>query len=192
MVFSIRGLRLPFVLVEVPIVFYFDVAATRIIQFDIQDLDSVEQAKNEILSQVKSLESGKSETDNPISVSLDLKLLKESGNPEQRSLADVVEAISELRSVTTSIEKRVSNPEGLIPLDVFDSLLHRMRKMMGPETHMYYKEFTYEIREMIDRVSKIAEAKKFNAEEVLWLRERLERMAMRFEDMSHRIRKFPY
>lgn len=83
----------------------FDVAATRIIQFDLQNPDSVEAAKVEILAQVKSLEAGKNDTDNPISVSLDLKVLKESGNPEERSLADIVEAISDLRVAVTSADK---------------------------------------------------------------------------------------
>lgn len=83
----------------------FDVAATRIIQFDLHNLDSVDAAKLEIIAQVKSLEAGKNETDNPISVSLDLKMLKESGNPEERSLADIVEAISDLRLVLTSADK---------------------------------------------------------------------------------------
>jgi hypothetical protein len=83
----------------------FDVAATRIIQFDLHNLDSVDAAKLEIIAQVKSLEAGKNETDNPISVSLDLKMLKESGNPEERSLADIVEAISDLRLAVTSVDK---------------------------------------------------------------------------------------
>jgi hypothetical protein len=83
----------------------FDVAATRIIQFDLQNLDSVDAAKVEIVAQIKSLEAGKNDTDNPISVSLDLKMLKESGNPEERSLADIVEAISDLRLAVTSVDK---------------------------------------------------------------------------------------
>lgn len=83
----------------------FDVAATRIVQFDLLSLDSVAAAKEEIISQVKSLETGKSEINNPISVSLDLKLLKESGNIEERSLADIVEAVSDLRLAVTSMDK---------------------------------------------------------------------------------------
>jgi hypothetical protein len=83
----------------------FDVAATRIIQFDLHNLDSVDAAKVEIIAQIKSLETGKNDTDNPISVSLDLKMLKESGNPEERSLADIVEAISDLRLTITSADK---------------------------------------------------------------------------------------
>ncbi|MGK4568198.1 hypothetical protein [Flavobacterium sp. 3HN19-14] len=83
----------------------FDVAATRIIQFDLQNLDNVENVKEEIKSQVQSIESGSSEVHNPISVSLDLKVLKESGNIEERSLADIVEAISDLRLAMTSVDK---------------------------------------------------------------------------------------
>lgn len=83
----------------------FDVAATRIIKFDLHNPDSVASAREEILSQVQSLEAGKSEVHNPISASLDLKMLKESGNPEERSLADIVEAISDLRLAVTSVDK---------------------------------------------------------------------------------------
>lgn len=83
----------------------FDVAATRIIQFDLHNLDSVASAKEEITSQIKSLEAGNSEVHNPISVSLDLKVLKESGNIEERSLADIVEAVSDLRLAVTSMDK---------------------------------------------------------------------------------------
>lgn len=86
----------------------FDVAATRIIQFDLHSLDSVAAAKEEILSQVKSLESGDNDVHNPISVSLDLKVLKESGNIEERSLADIVEAVSDLRLAVTSSDKAIS------------------------------------------------------------------------------------
>jgi len=108
----------------------FDVAATRIIQFDIKDLDSVAAAKDEILSQVKSLEAGKSEVHNPISVSLDLKMLKESGNAEERSLADVVEAISDLRVAVTSVDKRMSSPEGLLSSKLFNQKLFEEVKAM--------------------------------------------------------------
>jgi len=108
----------------------FDVAATRIIQFDLQNLDSVEAAKLEIIAQIKSLEAGKNETDNPISVSLDLKMLKESGNPEERSLADIVEAISDLRLAVTSVDKGFSAPK-------------------------FYKEFSMMIEELSSKINKL-------------------------------------
>ena len=101
----------------------FDVAATRIIQFDLHNLDSVASAKEEITSQVKSLEAGNSEVHNPISVSLDLKVLKESGNIEERSLADIVEAVSDLRLAVTSMDK--STPSSKL-LDEFKTLISEL------------------------------------------------------------------
>lgn len=108
----------------------FDVAATRIIQFDLHNLDSVDAAKQEILAQIKSLEAGKNDTDNPISVSLDLKMLKESGDPEERSLADIVEAISDLRLTITSSDKNVISSkiikEFQMVLDEINSKVNRL------------------------------------------------------------------
>lgn len=89
----------------------FDVAATRIIQFDLHNLDSVAAAKVEISSQVKSIEAGNNDNHNPISVSLDLKVLKESGDAEERSLADIVEAISDLRIAISGIDKGMQSPK---------------------------------------------------------------------------------
>ncbi len=170
----------------------FDVAATRIIHFDIQDLDSVDQAKTEIINQIKAIEAGKGETDNPISVSLDLKMLKESSNPEQRSLADVVEALTELRGAVISIDKRMNNPDGLIPPDFFDRFYNRMRKMMGPDFMMYSKEMRFELREILDRLQKfLASSKRTEKEtvELQFILERLERMSMYFEEIYMRTAK---
>jgi len=112
----------------------FDVAATRIIQFDLQSLDSVAAAREEIISQVKSLEAGKSEVHNPISVSLDLKVLKESGNIEERSLADIVEAVSDLRLAVTSMDKIAPSSKQLDEIKtLIDSLPSRLESRFDPE-----------------------------------------------------------
>ncbi|MBS3915548.1 MAG: hypothetical protein KG003_13720 [Bacteroidetes bacterium] len=173
----------------------FDVAATRIIQFDIQDLDSVEQAKGEILSQVKSLEAGKGEVDNPISVSLDLKMLKESGNPEQRSLADVVEAITDLRGSIISIDKRINSPEGLISPEYLDKYFHRMRNLIGPDFALFSKEIRYEIKEVIERLRKFIEISKQtekNSLELSNVSDRLERISLMFEEIYYRQTKYKF
>jgi hypothetical protein len=78
----------------------FDIAGTRTISVDHRDLDSVEAAKNEIINQIKSLETSSSEIDTPISVALDLKVLRQSENPEQRSLADILGSIADLQRTT--------------------------------------------------------------------------------------------
>lgn len=120
----------------------FDVAATRIIQFDLQSLDSVASAKEEIISQVKSLEAGKNEINNPISVSLDLKLLKESGNIEERSLADIVEAVSDLRLAVTSMDKGVASPKQLDELkQMIDSLPSKLESRLDPDFRRRKRRF---------------------------------------------------
>jgi hypothetical protein len=119
----------------------FDVAATRIIQFDLTDLDSVEATKNEIVAQVKSLEAGKNDTDNPISVSLDLKVLKESNNPEERSLADIVEAISDLRVTLTSADKGILSTKAYKEFqDMFDQLNSKIDRL-DPDSKRGRKRF---------------------------------------------------
>ena len=93
----------------------FDVAGTRTIHVDHHDLDSVEQAKNEIVAQVRSLEKDSSTLETPISVTLDFQRLRQSDNPEQRSLADVLSVISELRTTVGGLEKRLDDPRSLMP-----------------------------------------------------------------------------
>lgn len=88
----------------------FDVAGTRTIQVDHHDLDSVEAAKKEIRDQVKAVETDDGKMETPISVSLDLQLLRQSDNPEERSLADLMAAVSDLRSGVQKIEARLASP----------------------------------------------------------------------------------
>lgn len=71
----------------------FDVSTNRAIQYDLNDLDTVEKAKEEIAKQVKSLENVKRQPDNPISNTLLLADLKKSGDLEQRSIADIMERL---------------------------------------------------------------------------------------------------
>lgn len=101
----------------------FDVAGTRTIHVDHHDLDSVEEAKAEIISQIQSLEADSSILETPISVSLDLQTLRQSDNPEQRSLADVISVISELRSTVGGIEKRLADPGSILPPDYVRHLM---------------------------------------------------------------------
>lgn len=94
----------------------FDVAGTRTIYVDHKDLDSVEAAKSEIIDQVKALEKDSTDIETPISVSLDLQLLRQSEKPEERSLADLVAAVVDLRASLSKVESRVGtkDQEGLL------------------------------------------------------------------------------
>lgn len=162
----------------------FDVAATRIIHFDIQDLDSVEQAKSDIESQILNINKGDGEFDNPISISLELKILKESGNPEQMSLANLLSVITELRSGILSIEKRISDPTNLIPLEYFDHVYRKIsRKNISPDIYMLFEKHLSELREMIDRLRMIRKRKSKEELEmtIMEISERMEHLYKKFE-----------
>lgn len=150
----------------------FDVAGTRTIYVDHKDLDSVEEAKEEIGKQIKALERDPANIETPISVSLDLQLLRQSENPEQRSLGDLLAVITELRSGLTNLEKRLDNPETIIPPNYIRHLAKELsvRRRVHPGMVM-------EMREMLERLSMLEEkgisgGKKDNPE----TRELLERM----------------
>ncbi len=74
----------------------FDVAGTRTIFVDHHDLDNVASAKASISEQIDALEKDSSYMETPISVSLDLQRLRQSDDPEQRTSADVISALSNL------------------------------------------------------------------------------------------------
>lgn len=101
----------------------FDVASTRTISVNHKDLDSVDEAKRKIMDQITVLEDGKDEIETPISVSLDLQLLRQSDDPEDRSLADLVDAVAEIRTGLTRVESKIGSGDGEGSLDEIQSLI---------------------------------------------------------------------
>ena len=76
----------------------FDVAGTRTIYVDHKDLDSVSGAKADIVAQIRQLEKEPTEIETPISISLDLQILRQSENPEDRSFAELLSEVSNIRT----------------------------------------------------------------------------------------------
>jgi hypothetical protein len=89
----------------------FDVAGTRTIHFDHKDLDSVDEAKKGIVEQIKSLEKKPEDIETPISLSLDLQVLRQSEDPEDRSLAEIVASINSMRSIVAKLEDKITISE---------------------------------------------------------------------------------
>ncbi len=104
----------------------FDVADTRTIYLDHKDLDSVQAAKDDIVKQVKALENESADIETPISVSLDLQLLRQSKKPEERSLADLVGAVGDLRNSLNNIETRIGTEDQKGLLDQLQTELRRL------------------------------------------------------------------
>jgi hypothetical protein len=65
---------------------------------------------------MRQLEKDPSDIETPISVSLDLQFLRQSEKPEERSLADLVAAVADLRGSLSTVETRVGtkDEEGLL------------------------------------------------------------------------------
>ncbi len=87
-------------------------AGMRTISVNHTDLDSVEEAKTEMLKQIEATENKEpEELQSPISVSLDLKALRESQKPQDRSIADIFQQLSEIRRLMDQTEKESHNRE---------------------------------------------------------------------------------
>lgn len=115
----------------------FDVAGTRTIPVDHQDLESVEEAKAEIVRQIEHLEKKPQDVETPISVALELQFLRQSENPKDRSLAELVSTISEIRSELANLQKNLSYRL----VDMLDKGAHRTEDLM-----MMMKEALHEMR----------------------------------------------
>jgi len=81
----------------------FDVAPMRIIQFDRHDLDSVAEARREIINQIRSVERDPNSIQSPISAAIDLNALKGSDRPEAQMLADLASSVAEIRATVATI-----------------------------------------------------------------------------------------
>lgn len=103
-----HSLRMPLVqLIEKGESIPFDVSDMRTIQVDHRDLDSVEEARIEIVRQVETLEKKQAPIETPISVSIDLQVLKSSEKQGDRDLADVLSGIADLRKSISAMAARL-------------------------------------------------------------------------------------
>ena len=104
----------------------FDVAGMRTILVDHTDLDSVDEAKAEIIKQIKAVEGKKpEEIDSPVSLATELQQLRHSDKPEERSFAQLLSLTSELRAELAALDKKVSDPVRLLPPDYLREMMAR-------------------------------------------------------------------
>jgi len=152
----------------------FDVAGMRTISVDHKDLDSVEEARNEIVKQIKAIMKKKQEEiESPISVSLELQALRHSDKPEERSFAEFISVVTELRSDIAAIEKRLSTPEALIPPSYMKQFID-LSRMRSNKLDMLIEKFHYQIRKMAQQL----EMKKQPSKDMMMELERMMDMLM--------------
>ena len=81
----------------------FDIAPTRTIHFDHRDLDSVSTCIDELIKQIRCVEKDPSKIDSPISVAIDLQSLRQSENPLEKSNAEIIAMLQDLRTTVVDI-----------------------------------------------------------------------------------------
>lgn len=100
----------------------FDVASSRTIDIDHTDLDSVESAKEELARQIQAVEENPDQMDNPISVSLELRALKQSDDPIREILGDIQEKMGGLEGSVDKIEADLATMHNSSSSGIKDSL----------------------------------------------------------------------
>lgn len=114
----------------------FDVAGTRTIHVDHTDLDNAKDAENSIVSQIKALEEDPSDIETPISIALDLGLLRRSEKPEERSLADLVGAVTDLRTSLRKVELRLGTEDQERILGEIHAKIDRLPSRIDDHLHV--------------------------------------------------------
>ena len=107
-----HAVRKPFIqLIDDSETIPFDVSDMRTVRFNIHDLDSVEDAKASLRTQIEAIHGGGLAIETPISTAVDLKALRGSENPEDRSLAEVLEALGGVTRALKQVEHRIAAVE---------------------------------------------------------------------------------
>jgi hypothetical protein len=102
------------------------------VHVDHHDLDSAATARDEIVRQIKAVEQSPYEVDTPISVAIELQSLRQSENPLEKSNAEIISMLQELRVAIADLREQPRPPRvhpGMI--EEFTTALERIRQAVG-------------------------------------------------------------
>lgn len=111
----------------------FDVSQSRAVQVNHRDLDSVASCKDELKRQIQSLQANPRDFFNPVSVTVDVEALSQSGDPDSRSIAAIFSLLEGMNAEISRLRSEVAgatNPRRLLPSDRFAGL-ERMQDVPG-------------------------------------------------------------
>lgn len=91
----------------------FDVAQSRTISVNVHDLDSVARCRDELRRQIRESEAHPLDADNPISVTLDLQAMRQSGDPTQEQMARVLGSLQMIQQTVDGLTLRIRAVETL-------------------------------------------------------------------------------
>jgi hypothetical protein len=89
----------------------FDVAHSRTIKFKYPDLGSAERAREEIKQQIKAVEENPEEVDNPLTQAVELQSLRRSGDPLEKSAAEIIAMLQDLKTGLNEIQQKMKKGE---------------------------------------------------------------------------------
>jgi hypothetical protein len=84
----------------------FDVRDLRTIQLDYRDLDSASNAREQLDRFIRSVESG-DPIETPVSYAVNLQALRESPDPENKGIADLLERMSAMENIIARLAKQL-------------------------------------------------------------------------------------
>ena len=98
----------------------FDVAGQRTIRVNYRDLDSAQNARDELTRQVRAVEKDAGLVDSPISTATALESLKGSGEPLQKTVVEILDMVRGIRAEVSELSNRLEGVSG------FDALRRRL------------------------------------------------------------------
>lgn len=138
----------------------FDVAGTRTIPLDHRDLDSAARCREDIVRQIRNVERDPSQVDTPISAAIDLQSLRRSDNPLEKSNAEIISMLQDLRAAVgdladRALPTRAADPRALE--DLAHSLAAVAASVMREPGEVFTSQQLEETRHYLQRAMSIVD-----------------------------------
>ena len=89
----------------------FDVAQNRTIKFKYPSLEGAAKALEEIKQHIKAVEENPGEVDNPLTRTVEVQSLRRSGNPLEKSAAEIIAMLQDLKTGMNEIQRNTKKEE---------------------------------------------------------------------------------
>ena len=132
----------------------FDVAVQRTIQYDL-DLESAAACKEELIKQIRAAEKKPDIADSPVATAIDMRVLRESDNPVEKSIVEIVPMLEDIRSIVQGIDFQ-SQGSGRIPrkllLELAEFNNYALSRMSpdGTDFFFYYVRYFKRIIDILE------------------------------------------
>jgi len=109
----------------------FDVASSRTIKYKYPDLESADKTREEIKRQIRAVEENPSEVDNPLTQAVELQSLRRSGNPLEKSAADIMAMLQDLKAGVSEIQRNTKREVTFVSAPLSSADLGDLTNVIG-------------------------------------------------------------